>query len=186
MGTECPYLLLENCPGRLWKGDKALHQGWAFSQVPGDIFPKQPHAGSAPFTALRLRVCTGWQFKAMRKGSGSTHLLRAGTFLPAHFPPTGWSQNTHPSTTPSRKTGALLVHATTGPVSNRLRSPAKEHITKQRLNACGSHRTPARFCCQELSAIHAETLLHQWHLRQSLSTPRREHTLLVYFRGFAS
>lgn len=144
MGTECPYLLLENCPGRLWKGDKASRQGWAFSQVPGDIFPKQPHAGSAPFTALRLRVCTGWQFKAMRKGSGSTHLLRAGTFLPAHFPPTGWSQNTHPSTTPSRKTGALLVHATTGPVSNRLRSPAKEHITEQRLNACGSHRTPAK------------------------------------------
>lgn len=53
-------------------------------------------------------------------------------------------KHTPKRTTPSRKIGALLFHATTGPVSNRLGSPAKEHITEQRLNACGSHRTPAK------------------------------------------
>lgn len=53
-------------------------------------------------------------------------------------------KHTPKRTTPSRKIGALPLHATTGPVSNRLRSPAKEHITKQRLNAGGSHRTPAK------------------------------------------
>lgn len=118
-----------------------------------------------------------WQHTSPESRHLSSSTLPTHRLKPKHTPK---------RTTPSRKTGALLVHATTGPVSNRLRSPAKEHITEQRLNACGSHRTPARFCCQELSAIHADTLLHQWHLRQSLSTPRREHTLLVYFRGFAS
>lgn len=76
-----------------------------------------------------------WQHTSPESRHLSSSTLPTHRLKPKHTPK---------RTTPSRKTGALLVHATTGPVSNRLRSPAKEHITEQRLNACGSHRTPAK------------------------------------------
>lgn len=89
MGTECPYLLLENWPGRLLKGDKVSCKRWTFRQVIGAIiFIRQPHTGSVHFAPLRLWVYPGRQFKAVWMGNGTAHLLEAGTFLPTWFPPT--------------------------------------------------------------------------------------------------
>lgn len=68
---------------------KASCKVWAFSQVIGGfIFVKQPYTGSIPLAALGLWVYTGRQFKVISKRSGTTNLLKTGTFLPARFPPT--------------------------------------------------------------------------------------------------
>lgn len=149
MGTECPYLLLENCPGRLWRGD--THRDnllWGLGLQPANW---RFYLHGAAARRERPLGCSGavrlhWELVQSQIKGKWHHTSPESSHLSCSTIPTHslMLKRTPKRTTPSRKSRALLFQAMAGLVSNSSDpQPSRQHRAGAE-NIRGSQRTPAQ------------------------------------------